>query len=1129
LSKVHENIPDDVRDLQRVASDPGVSSWVAANAGSGKTHVLAQRVINLLLTGTDPSKILCITFTKAAAANMANRVFSRLASWIALDDEALDREIRETSRIVPDAKVRAQARRLFAAALETPGGLKVLTIHAFCTRVLHQFPFEANVAARFTVLDEPSTAQLLDRLTLEVLLEASGAPDSLLGKALEHAIVAAADQTLKDAITDAIRERELLTGWIDRAAGLDAAIAELCTALGAPASETEEKLLNAFFKESVIPQTQWSDLKALFASGTNTDKDNIERLEQAGTGALEERVDSYVEIFCKKTGLAPREHVITKKLREAHPDWLARLQQEQDRVCRFVTTRRAVSARDRTAALMTIAAEVIARYQAEKDRRGLLDYDDLIGKTRALFGNTSPSWVLYKLDAGIDHLLVDEAQDTSPRQWEIVRHLASEFTAGAGARGDKRTVFAVGDEKQSIFSFQGAAPDTFSDVRTKFQTEHDNSQRPFKPVKFETSFRSGHVVLEAVDAVFKRPEAHDGLNAVSEAPVHRALPGAAPGEVEIWQLIKADKPPGATPWTAPFDEISHDNPMSRLARDIAAAVGTHIKDGGKAGDVLVLVRQRSALFDTIIRALKDAGIAVAGADRLVLTEHIAVMDLIALADALLMPDDDLALASVLKSPLFGLTEDELLDLAWARKGSLHRALAEKAKDNARFAGILARYDRFAALALRETPFAFYARVLGAERARRDIVARLGYEATDALDEFLNLALDYETRETPSLQGFVSWLRAAKSDVKRDMEMQRDEVRVMTVHGAKGLEAPVVILADTTTQPRGPRDPKLLRLSNTGLVWGTAQDNDVGEMQDARAKARNDAEREYRRLLYVALTRAERRLIVCGFEGQKKRPAGCWYDLVADALIPLSAEEQIGERKLWRFRKGDPEKFVAEAKPAPAASVAIPNWLTDNAKPDDKAIRLISPSDSDDSEFVPHAKDNALTAAKARTRGVVIHRLLQALPDIPPDRREKQARQYLDRAAKPWTEADREAAVNGVLAILDDPRFAAAFAPGSRAEVPLIGKLPGIQLSGQIDRLVVSERDVLIVDYKTGTPKKQPHAYIRQLALYREVLTKIYPEKTVRAALIWTDVPDLVEISAADMNMSMNSLAQLTSA
>src|SRR5258707_912743 len=698
-------IPEDLRRTQVEASDPAVSAWVTANAGSGKTHVLAQRVIRLLLEGVDPAKILCNTFTKAAAANMANRVFDELRRWTALDDAELDAAIRRISNLQPDAARRTLARRLFAMALETPGGLKVQTIHAFCTRLLHHFPFEANVAARFTVLEEAAQAQLLGEISLTVLLDAALSPEGALGRALATAIAAVSDQTFKDVVGEAIRKRDAVRAWIDHGGSIEAAITPLC------------------------------------------------------------------------------------------------------------------------GALVTIADAVISRYQAAKDRRGYLDYDDLIEKTLALLGEEGAAWVHYKLDQGIDHVLIDEAQDTSPKQWDIIRRLTSEFFAGAGARFLKRTIFPVGDEKQSRFSFQSAAPRAFEVIHRAFDKLSKAGEHDFRHVRFRHPFRSGPNVLGAVDEVFARPEAFAGLSADAVKTVHEPLADAAPGLVEIWDTTKPADKREIEAWDAPFDQLIETSPQVRLAAKIARNVKRWMKGGARAGDVLVLVRQRGPLFEAVIRALKDLHVPVAGADRLVLTEHIAVMDLMVLADALLLPDDDLALATVLKSPLFGFDDEDLFEIAWERKSSLLAALRAQAHGNARFADAVGKLERMAEWGC-DMPFAFYARVLGAEGGRKRFLARLGHEADDALDEFLNLALDYERRETPSLQGFIAWLRTAQTDVKRDMEITRDEVRVMTVHGAKGLEAPIVVLADTTTPPAGPpqRQPRLLALAQatshppTCFVW-----------------------------------------------------------------------------------------------------------------------------------------------------------------------------------------------------------------------------------------------------------------------------------------------------------------------
>jgi ATP-dependent helicase/nuclease subunit A len=1123
-------IPDVVRGVQIEAANPDISAFVSANAGSGKTYVLAQRVINLLLNGCDPAKILCITFTKTAAANMANEVFSRLSEWATLDDTELDERIRLSTGKKPSAGERARARRLFASALETPGGLKVQTIHAFCTRLLHQFPFEANVAARFSVLDEASTAQLLEQLTMQVLMEAAAKPDSRLGKALAAAIIVAADITFKEVIGDAIKARDTIQGWIAQAGGLDNAIAGLSQGLGVAPDDSIERFEQEFFAASLISDDEWPSLIAVLETGAKSDINHIDALTAARTAAsTRERIDNYLRIFC--TGeRAPRKNLLTNPLADRHPEWLARLQAEQQRVLKLLNRERALEARERTRALVTIAAEVIARYQSEKERRALLDYDDLIDKTLPLLSDGAASWVHYKLDLGIDHMLIDEAQDTSPKQWGIIRQLASEFVPG-GSRSDvRRTIFAVGDEKQSIFSFQGAAPHAFSESRRHFQRIYSAADREFTEKKFEFSFRSGEIILGAVDKVYSRPEAFTGLTADPVRTAHSPLPDAAPGEVELWPLIVPAEKKEIEGWDAPFDTESESSPRVQLARKIAAHVKLLCDRGLSPRDVLVLVRQRGPLFEAIIRALKDTGVPVAGADRLVLTEHIAVMDLMALADCLLLPDDDLALASVLKSPLFGLTEEQLFELAWQRKGSLRASLQARTGD-ALFAAINGSLDGLWRVAREKSPFTFFAHVLGPQRGRRRFLARLGPEANDALDEFLNLALDYEERETPSLQGFLAWLRAARSEVKRDMELARDEVRVMTVHGAKGLEANTVILADTTTEPKGAHPPRLLTLSNGALVWLKRKQDDTDVMVDARERADGDARDEYRRLLYVAMTRAAERLVVCGARGPKKIPSGCWYELIDDALradcMREPADDGVGE--VLRYRKaGSESEKATDGTAAAREKIHVPGWLGRNAPHEPDRELAVSPSAAIDDN---QSQQPAAGTKAALLRGSLTHRLLELLPDIAIENRSRIAADYLDRTGGQLEPPARASIAEQAVRLLQDPRFAELFAPGSRAEVPIVGRIEAggktIRVSGQVDRLAVTSGNVLIGDFKTGKPAAHRiDGYVRQLALYRAVLAKIYPDRPVRAALIWTEVPELMEVSAHKLEAA---LVRVTSA
>jgi ATP-dependent helicase/nuclease subunit A len=1137
------DIPPAVTANQHAASDPTVSAWVSANAGAGKTHVLAQRVIRLLLENeTDPSKILCLTFTKAAAANMANRIFNELREWIALDDAALDAAIAGTGAKPAGASRRARARRLFASALETPGGLKVQTIHGFCTRLLQQFPFEANVPARFRVLEEVEQQQLLEQLRRGVLFEASSNPDSRTGRALAAVIPAASDFAFQEGLTEAIRERERLLAWLEHARSIERAAAQLSEALGIAPGDTLEAVEAEILDGPHLPSSNWLSAASVCATGSANDQGQAERLQNAIAATGRTRVVTYLNVFFTDKGEL-RNSVITAGLNRRNPDLGRLLANEKERLPALCTRRKAVMIRDRTMALATLAMDVIKQYRDEKHRRGLLDYDDLIARTRDLLANVDAGWVHYKLDLGIDHLLIDEAQDTSPDQWEIIKSFVAEFTAGAGARSQiKRTIFAVGDDKQSIFSFQGAKPLEFDAALKFFQSAHMAAGLDFQPIKSIHSFRSVPIVLEAVDKVFVQPAAHAGLTADPVATVHEAVRAASPGLVELWDLVKPDDKPDVEPWDQPFDITSETSPRVKLARQIAAAVKTWLARGDlvgdgtnrrplRAGDILILVRQRGPLFEAIIRALRNADVAVAGADRLKLTEHIAIMDLLALADAILHPQDDLALATILKSPLFGISEDELFELAHRRQGSLRGALRQHRP------ALAARLDAIDDEARRLSPFAFYAKLLGGG-ARKAFLARLGLEANDALDEFLNLALAYESRQTASLQGFVHWLRTASTEVKRDMEIARDEVRVMTVHGAKGLEAPLVILADTTTEPAGPQQylPKLFALEAQGappgtpdrIAWMPKKEDDIPVVVAARDTMVSDNKNEYRRLLYVAMTRAADRLIVCGSVGKNGMPDGCWYELIKRGLdaTGLLTEEpgDVKDLKVWRYRKFVPD--VGAVAPADAVRAErLPDWLTDPVPAEPARMEPLRPSGAfaDGPVFGGQTTERRLALA----RGTHIHRLMQSLPDIPPAHRVEAARRYLARQRELDDGARREIA-DHTLRLIGDLGFDTLFLPTSRAEVSIVGQVGDRSVSGQVDRLVVTPDQVLIADYKSNRPaprnleetKTRHSGYVRQLALYRAVLMRLYPDRPVRAALIWTDGPDLMEIPAADLEAAV---------
>jgi ATP-dependent helicase/nuclease subunit A len=1154
-------IPDAVRATQARASNPASSAFVSANAGSGKTHVLVQRVIRLLLDGVPPEKILCITFTKAAAANMAERAFSTLGHWVTLDDTALDAAIIEVGIAWPDAKLRMSARKLFACALETPGGLKVQTIHALCTRLLQQFPFEANVPARFAVLDERDQNEMMERANLSVLLEASRDPDSATGRALNIAMASAADVTFKDVVREACLSRDHFMAWTDTAGSAGAAAAQMAAELGVNPGDTLEDVEREIVDGPNLPRSRWKEIAAILDTGSKSDSDQAARLRDALVFTASAQVDEYLGVFLTDER-APRKSVLTKKFCDNHPAIARLFDLESQRICPLIERRRAATIRDRTQALLHIATSAAANYRREKQERGLLDYDDLIDKTLAMLDRVSSGWVHYKLDRGVDHVLIDEAQDTSPRQWDIVAHIISEFTSGQGARdGVTRTIFAVGDEKQSIFSFQGAAPREFDARRRGLERKFIDAGLKFDPVSFTYSFRSGLAILQSVDFVFRDEAIYRSIHAENAYPVHETLADAGPSLIELWDLQLPDAKQDIEGWRAPFDGLSRASPEVRLAKRIQAEIKRLVESGTmtghtgdrrplRYGDMLVLVRRRGNAFDAVIQALKHANIPVAGADRLKLTEHIAIIDLMNLADALLLPQDDLALAVALKSPLFGLSEDDLFKLAWQRKRSLRQALSHHAATDSKFKDVLNRLEKCGRRFASETPFAFYAWLLGGDGGRKRILRRLGHEANDALDEFLELALGYERKAPASLQGFVAWLRTADLEVKRDMEISRDEVRVMTVHGAKGLEAPVVFLVDTTSSPSDTQRFKLIHLPRGNaaphapgvVVWAGKKADDPIAVATARAAMLENTEDEYRRLLYVAMTRAADRLIVGGcLPGNMSSVRKfSWYDLIVKGLGNSGLREQMIETPDGPVKRyARPEDVAAAtgvaAAPAATAPIELPSWLQTSAPAESPAESLLRPSDPAKEGHSVRTGESLQMRARALQRGTLVHRLLQSLPDVATERRRDAALRYLNRNADGWADGDRQALAEGVLALIADARFAPVFGIGSRAEVSIVGRLerperPPALVSGQIDRLVVTPTEVLIVDYKTNhaPPKlsaEAPLTYVRQLALYRGVLQKLYPQLPVRAALLWTEMAELMEISTPALDAQLATIIQ----
>ncbi|WP_282604435.1 double-strand break repair helicase AddA [Pelagibius sp. Alg239-R121] len=1144
---------------QRRAASPESSVWVAASAGTGKTKVLTDRVLSLLLEGTAPPRILCLTFTKAAAAEMSNRLAQRLARWATLGEQALVGELQSLTGLAPDGALIETARQLFARVLDAPGGMKILTIHSFCQSLLGRFPLEAGVAPHFQVLDDRSAEELLLQAREGILSRAGRAPDSPLGLALTEIATHAQEQSFSDLIAELIMARGRLTQALQRHGGLEGLIAAIFACLGVEQHETVEDLLERALEDVALDLIGLRLACDAFSAGSKTDVVKGEVLARWLAGNLEDRIagfNDYASIFTtKKREVAKR--LLTKAAAAAVPSALPVLEVEAQRILNVQKRLDALAVAKKSVALLRLGAEMLGRYADLKSNRALLDYDDLIFRTRELLQRPDVApWVLFKLDGGLDHILVDEAQDTNPDQWAVVRHLADEFFSGESAREDRRTLFVVGDAKQSIYSFQRADPAVFEAMRAYFAERVHQAGQSWDEVGLGVSFRSTSAVLSSVDEVFAQPEAFDGVRFGEELIEHLPARLGQGGIVEVWPPVDPQEEDAPEPWELPVAGQRIDSPRSRLARLIANKIHYWTQSDAGAndpeawlasknrrmdpGDLLVLVRRRNDFVEELVRELKTLQVPVAGVDRMVLTNQLAVMDLIALGRVLLLPEDSLTLATVLKGPLIALEEDQLFDLAHGRSGSLWMELCRYAQEHPAFQ---AAYTMIAALLERAEvvrPFELFAEVLGPRGGRQALVARLGPDANDPIDEFLNLALSYEREQTPTLEGFLHWLERGEQEIKRDMEHGGGAVRVMTVHGSKGLQAPVVFLPDTLQGPLPHRGLIWLKSDGDLPIWSLGQDFAGLAESTARRAISQASTREYKRLLYVAMTRAEDRLLLCGWNDKRRTPPDdCWYNLVQSGIAPLADEIEYdfstsiadgwsgtGWRLEWpQIADSEAAGSFPEAQ---RGTARLPAWAGAKPPAEPSPPRPLAPSRPSGPEPAVRSPLGGDRGQRFR-RGRLIHRLLQTLPELAFERREEAGRRFLARPLHDLTEAQQIEILDETLAVIEDSRFGALFGPGSQAEVPVVGVVPqrrdsslfrGAEvISGQVDRLLVTDNKVWIIDYKTNRPapldpEAVPAIYLKQMASYRSVLRQIYPDKQIETLLLWTDGPRLMHLSDA---------------
>ncbi len=1171
--------------VQGQAADPGVSAWVGASAGSGKTKVLIDRMLRLLVAGAEPHRILALTFTNTAAAEMANRLQSKLAEWAVMPRAKLASVLeKDLLRRAAEPEELELAQALFARVLEAPGGMKIQTIHSFCQSLLGRFPVESCTPPRFRLLDDRGRAELLNTELTEIILDAYQDPDGALGKAVTNLTERLQDTSFRKAMLQAANQRARLFRLTKD--GVGAILAELGEKIGVDLDATREALIVRAIGPEALAKSGFRSVWEVLRTAKG--KDMVHAMQALtplldGSLALEEAWELAQAQLTKKGDKDIRTHHFPiKGDAAAFPDEIDKLRDFQHGIKAAADALRAQELYEANEAFLTVLTELLTRFERAKLERSLLDFDDLIERAGRLLADGA-LWVHYKLDQGLDHILVDEAQDTNPAQWKVIQGLADLFFDAAPEGFERpRSLFVVGDEKQSIFSFQQADPRKFSEMRQYFKARALASGHDFRDLSLDVSFRSVPAILQTVNQVFDAPEAFRGVidaNA-SSWPQHQAARAGEPGKVVIWPAFEKEAKPKAPAkgvgeavadkaagWQLPLKPVAEVSRASALARSLAQQIfywcydpkGNDDPDcyltlkksvpaekapaekapagktpagktpAGKAierrritpGDILVLVRKRNDFVADLNAQLKGLGVTqIAGRDRMKLAQQLAVHDLLSLARFLVLPDDDLNFAGLLKSPLVELSEEQLFHLAAGRgKKSLWEAMARKpdlAQARAFLEACLARADA-------QPLYELYVWVLGQHQGRARLLRRLGLDAEDAIDEFLNLALDYDAQHPPSLQGFLKWMEGDDVEVKRDMEAGDGKLRIMTVHGSKGLQAPIVVLPLVETKaPKG--EPWLFDAEKMPL-WLQNKDMAESYAKGLKEQQKQDQEEESRRLLYVALTRASDRLLICGADTKGKG----WYELVAARMQTMLSSGQAAPAVEARLPE-PPQVFeplappldtpvISGGAPAPSAHLAdstpdkasngskegqdpLPAWLSGPLPEEPQPPRPLKPSEQEAPRSFFRLAGDAQAAVE---RGIQVHRLLQYLPELPASDRAPAMAAYLAKQTR-LDDGERQRIAQDVERVLASPELGFVFAPGSRAEVPLSGQVGKDLITGRIDRLHIAADRLVIADYKTGAPPpdgRPPRAYAQQLQQYTAVLRQIYPGRAVEAYLVWT--------------------------
>ncbi|MDE5061310.1 MULTISPECIES: UvrD-helicase domain-containing protein [Wolbachia] len=1144
--------------MRKNAINPNFSVWVNASAGTGKTKILIDRVLRLLLE--NKRNILCLTFTNAAANEMENRIHSTLSRWAICSESVLVADLEQldffpmpslfchpssttlgsqhpylSSQCVTlgsrknEALDRylTRARRLFSE-LENLG-LTIQTIHAFCYKLISNFPIEAGIAPNCTlseckelhsiifnqVLHNETVQDDINLIATEI--DENKLRDLLYTLCIKRSISANDSKYIKDKLSAPDEIHDLQSETIEHVERLAEILSE-----GSKRDQSYSAMLYDWCNRFLVKSPIIPPLSVIPAhdAGIQKKRTSVSYSDDTGMERKDTRIEDLAKVFLKSESHEKKNisSIATKSILEKFRDAEQIIESVQNVVFTHIKDMNSYQIFKRTSSLLGVFKVYVDLYSSEKSKNALLDYNDIIGLATNLLSNPNyKDWILFNLDQKIDHILVDEAQDNSISQWKIITNLCDEFFAG---NDEKRTLFVVGDVKQSIYRFQGANPHLFNYIQQYFHTK--TGGRDWISCQLEKSFRSTPEVLMLVDRIFNNFRAEISFvdNEIKHVP-HRENDQ---GYIEIWPALPKCKEKEQRALQIPLTCKEGYTIADRLlAQAIAHKIHNWLNEGRilvakdrhiEPRDIVILVRQRNVLVDYIISELKKANVPVVGRDYFRIMDYIAVQDLIALAEFLLLQANNLALANALKSPLFNFTEDDLFNIAYDRK---EQSLWERLQD---YHGVIySELNYLINLSRIESPLALFTHIL--RTGKKKFAARLGLECFEVLDEFMNLVLQFEN---PSLQAFVQWIKENNPEIKNDMQSERNAVRIMTIHKSKGLQAPIVFLVDTNTVPR---NSESIIFDGTEVPFWCGKNNNAYCDQVKREKKLEDYN-EYLRLLYVALTRAEDELYILSKEPVQK---GSWYDLITQYGEPYEEKQAylqpIFKEKVemlcvnanypYIYKKRDYFDVPVISLPPNLSMSSQCVTLEKEEKPASATHSPVSFQhlmlESREKEaWIPVSAtwmtnrgtgmtESSTGMTDGYTRGLIIHSILQYMPKIEKERRKNWVRKYLDNIN---TSEDKNEIYSKILAF--NEKYGYLFDLEGKSEITLSGVIDSEPVLVRLDRLCITQDKAIIIDYKShrNVSVSLLNEIKKQMLTYKTLVQEIYPNKQVECVVIWVE-------------------------